>query len=146
MSNVQLAYLFAKIINEGDMARFDELLHPDYVNHNRYAAPGPDGVKQLFASFLRAMPDLTVTVHDALAVDDKVVGRYTYAGTFENALMGNEPTGNVLTMTSIDIWRAQDGRFVEHWDEINSLEFFVGLGAVVPPSSNPPPTIPGMSR
>ena len=36
-------------------------------------------------------------------------------------------------MTSIDIWRVEDDRFVEHWDEINSLELFVQLGAVAPP-------------
>jgi predicted SnoaL-like aldol condensation-catalyzing enzyme len=38
-----------------------------------------------------------------------------------------------VTTTSIDIWRVQDGRLIEHWDEINSLELFVQLGAVAAP-------------
>ena len=38
-------------------------------------------------------------------------------------------------MTSIDIWRVKDGRFVEHWDEINSLELFVQFGAVAAQAS-----------
>lgn len=76
------------------------------------------------------MPDLEVTVHDAFAAGDRVVGRYSYTGTFTGPLLGNAPTGERVRMTSIDIWRVEDGRFVEHWDEINSLELFVQLGAV----------------
>ena len=87
------------------------------------------------AGFLQAMPDLEVTVHDAFAAGDRVVGRYSYTGTFTGPLLGNAPTGQRVTMTSIDIWRVEDGRFVEHWDEINSLELFVQLGAVAAPGS-----------
>jgi predicted SnoaL-like aldol condensation-catalyzing enzyme len=35
-------------------------------------------------------------------------------------------------MRSIDIWRVQDGRFAEHWDEINAMEMFQQIG-VLPP-------------
>jgi len=33
-------------------------------------------------------------------------------------------------MHSIDIWRVRDGRLQEHWDELNTLEFFQQIGAV----------------
>jgi predicted pyridoxine 5'-phosphate oxidase superfamily flavin-nucleotide-binding protein len=32
-------------------------------------------------------------------------------------------------LRSIDIWRVQDGKFVEHWDELNLLEVFQQMGA-----------------
>jgi predicted SnoaL-like aldol condensation-catalyzing enzyme len=35
-------------------------------------------------------------------------------------------------MRSIDIWRVEDGRFVEHWDELNALDIFSQVGAVPP--------------
>ena len=133
MSDLTLAYDFADIINAGEIERFDDLLHPGYVNHNRYAGPGREGSKAVFSAFLEAMPDLAVTVHDALVAGDRVVGRYSYTGTFTGPLLGNAPTGEPVTMTSIDIWRVEDGRFAEHWDEINSLELFVQLGAVAAP-------------
>lgn len=133
MSNLTLAHDFAEIINAKEIERFDDLLHPDYINHNRYAAPGREGSKGIFYGLVEALPDMTVTVHDALAVGDRVVGRYSYTGTFTNPLFGNAPTGEQVTMTTIDIWQVQDGRFIEHWDEINSLELFVQLGAVTPP-------------
>src|SRR6266478_5906582 len=34
-----------------------------------------------------------------------------------------------IQMRSIDIWRVKDGKFVEHWDELNLLEVFQKLGA-----------------
>jgi predicted SnoaL-like aldol condensation-catalyzing enzyme len=48
--------------------------------------------------------------------------------------MGEPPTGRPVEMRSIDIWRVRDGRAVEHWDELNTLETFVqlGLAAAVP--------------
>lgn len=34
---------------------------------------------------------------------------------------------------SVDIWRVEDGKFVEHWDELNTLDVFIQIGAVSPP-------------
>ncbi len=131
-----LAHRFAEVLNGGDVERLDELVDDDYVNHNRYAGPGRQGVKDVFAALLAALPDLTVTVEDAFAAagGDRVAARITYRGTFTAPYMGLEPTGQPVTMTTIDLWRVDDGRFVEHWDELNSLELFVQLGAVEPPA------------
>ena len=35
-------------------------------------------------------------------------------------------------MRSIDIWRTENGRFVEHWDELNYLELFQQMGVIAP--------------
>ena len=35
-----------------------------------------------------------------------------------------------VTIRSIDIWRVEGGRFVEHWDELNLLEVFQQMGAI----------------
>jgi len=44
--------------------------------------------------------------------------------------MGLPPSGRPVEMRSIDIWRVADGLFVEHWDELNTLEFFQQIGAL----------------
>ncbi len=127
-----LAYRFAESLNGGDIDLFDAFITDDYVNHNAFVAPGRSGVKAFFAGFLAAFPDLHVTVEDARADGDTVVGRYTYRGTHQGTFLGIPATGAALTMRSIDIWRVRDGLFVEHWDEINTLEVFQQLG-VIPP-------------
>ena len=41
-SNRELAERFAQTLTDHDLAGFAELLHPDYVNHNRFAQPGKE--------------------------------------------------------------------------------------------------------
>ena len=52
----------------------------------------------------------------------------THTGNF----LGYPATGNAFAMRSIDIWRVEDGRFVEQWDELNTLDIFSQVGAVPP--------------
>jgi predicted ester cyclase len=59
-----------------------------------------------------------------------VVGRFVYRGTQSGELMGLPATGRKIEMRSIDIWRVADGMFVEHWDELNTLEVFQQIGAL----------------
>ena len=40
------------------------------------------------------------------------------------------PTGNPIEMRSIDIWRTENGEFVEHWDELNLLDLFQQTGMI----------------
>lgn len=135
------AHRFAEILNAGDLAAFDALVAPGYVNHNPFAPPGPDGVKATFGAFLAAFSDFHVAVEDVVVAGDRVVGRYTYTGVHTGPFFGYAPTGRRVTMRSIDVWRVgPDGRFVEHWDELNTLDFFQQIGAAVlraPPHAAP---------
>lgn len=127
-----LAASFAESLNSGDVESFDAYIAEDYVQHNPFVAPGRAGVKAFFAAFLAAFPDLRVTVEDARVDGDTVIGRYTYRGTHTGTFLGIAATGKAITMRSIDIWRVRDGLFIEHWDELNTLEVFQQLG-VIPP-------------
>lgn len=129
---LKVAYSYAQTLNSGDIDQFDAFIADDYVNHNSFVAPGRAGVKQFFADFLRAFPDLQVTVEDVHVDGDTVIGRYTYHGTHQGTFLGILATNQPITMRSIDIWRVRDGLCVEHWDELNTLEVFQQLG-VIPP-------------
>jgi predicted SnoaL-like aldol condensation-catalyzing enzyme len=130
MSNTDLAYLFAQSLTERDEAGYASLLDPDYVNHNTFAAPGKAGsVDVFFQGFVPALPDFRVTVEDVFEDGDTLIGRFKYSGTFTNPLMGYAPTGRPVEMRSIDIWKVKDGLLTEHWDELNTLEVFIQMGA-----------------
>lgn len=131
---VKLGYLFAEIVSSHDLSRFDEILAPGYVNHNAFAEPGPEGVKKAFAAIITGVPDLKVFAEDVFMSADgtRVVGRYRYEGTHTGSFFGYPATSNAFSMRSIDIWRVSDGRFIEHWDELNTLDIFSQVGAVPP--------------
>ena len=130
--HVKLGHLFAEIVSGHDMTRFDKIVAPGYVNHNPFAEPGLEGVKKVFGAIIAGVPDLKVFVEDVFVSADgtRVVGRYRYEGTHTRNFLGHPPTGGAFAMRSIDIWRVEDGRFVEHWDELNTLDIFSQVGAV----------------
>ncbi len=132
---VKLGYLFAEIMSSHDLSRLDEIKSPDYVNHNPFAEPGLEGSKKVLGAIIAGVPDLKVTAEDVFVSADgtRVVGRYRYEGTHTGNLLGYAGTGNAFAMRSIDIWRVENGRFVEHWDELNTLDVFIQMGAVSPP-------------
>jgi steroid delta-isomerase-like uncharacterized protein len=132
---IKLGHLFAEIASSHDVSRFDEIVAPDYVNHNAFAEPGLEGVKKVFAGIRAGVPDLKVFADDVFVSADgsRVVGRYRYEGTHTGNFLGYPATGNAFAMRSIDIWRVENGRFVEHWDELNTLDVFIQMGAVSPP-------------
>ncbi|WP_367189702.1 ester cyclase [Burkholderia sp. Ed8] len=131
----RLGYLFAEIMSSHDVSRLDEIKAPNYVNHNAFAEPGREGSKKVLGAIIAGVPDLKVTAEDVFVSADgsRVAGRYRYEGTHTGNLLGYPATGRPFVMRSIDIWRVEHGRFVEHWDELNTLEVFIQIGAVQPP-------------
>ncbi len=119
----------------GDEAALEELLAPDFVDHDALPgqSPGREGHKQILAAFRSAFPDLQVATEDIIAEGDKVVSRWTARGTHQGELMGIAPTGKEVTIKGIDVLRIAEGRIVERWAESNDLEMMQQLGAIPEP-------------
>jgi steroid delta-isomerase-like uncharacterized protein len=127
---IDLAYLFADIMNSHDASRFAELVSENYVNHNPWVAPGRAGVVAFMGHWFETLSGTRVVVEDAFATGDRVVGRYTYRARHTGPFVGVPASGAEITMRSIDIWRFKNDRFVEHWDELNLLEVMQQMGAI----------------
>jgi steroid delta-isomerase-like uncharacterized protein len=126
----RLAERFAETIAAHDLDAFATLLHPDYVNHNRYADPGKAGSVAIFGAYLAAFDDFRVEVDDIIDAGATVVGRYTYRGRHTGTFLGVPASGAEVEQHSIDIWRVREDLLAEHWDELNLLELFRQMGAV----------------
>lgn len=59
-----LAEGFAQTLTDHHLTAFADLLHADYVNHNRHAQPGKEGSVGISAEFLSAFEDFRVEVDD----------------------------------------------------------------------------------
>jgi steroid delta-isomerase-like uncharacterized protein len=132
MNNTEqrLAEAFVRMLNSHNPDLVDSFLATDYRNHNFIVDDGREANRQFWASFFKALPDLTATMEDLVISGDRVVGRFVYRGTHLGEFMGIPASGRPVEMRSIDIWRVADGLFVEHWDELNTLEFFQQLGVL----------------
>ena len=72
-------------IDRGNLDAIDELLAPDYVDHNP-AIPGlpagREGVRQINRTLVAAFPDVVHTIEEQLAEGDKVMTRVRTRATF----------------------------------------------------------------
>jgi predicted SnoaL-like aldol condensation-catalyzing enzyme len=64
---------FQRLLNEGDVFVCDELLAPEYVDHDAPpdTLPGPESTKAFVTTFLDAYPDLHVRGVDIVAETNK---------------------------------------------------------------------------
>jgi steroid delta-isomerase-like uncharacterized protein len=132
-----LAETYVVMLNTHDPDLVDRFVAEDYRNHNAFVADGREANRQFWAAFFTALPDLSATMEDLVISGDRVVGRFVYRGTHTGELMGIPASGNQVEMRSIDIWRVEDGMFVEHWDELNLMEMFQQMGALPPLGARP---------
>ncbi|MFE5593491.1 ester cyclase [Streptomyces sp. NPDC056549] len=132
MSQQTVAHAFAALMNGHDPDAVDGFVSEGYVNHNPYVEDGREANRAFWRRWFAAFPDTRVTLDDVVAAGDRVVGRFTYRATHVGSLLGEEPTGRPVEMRSLDIWRVEDGMAVEHWDELNTVEFFTQLGLLAP--------------
>lgn len=120
--NTDFARALADVLNTREFDRFDRMFAADFINHNELPGPGRDGFKQFWAGMVAGLPDLHVTLEDALASGDEVTARYTVRGTHQGTFLGLQPTGRTIEMKTMEIWRFENDLVVEHWDSVNTLE------------------------
>jgi len=127
-----LAERYVQMLNNHNPDAVDGFVAVDYINHNAFVEDGREGNRTFWAGFFTAIPDVVGIMEDLVVAGDRVVGRFTYRGKHTGPFYGVPGTGNSIEMRSIDIWRVENGEFVEHWDELNLLDVFQAIG-VIPP-------------
>ena len=117
--------LHRDLLGSRDLATVDELFAEDFVSHTMPPGlpAGREGVKQFFAMFADALPDVDVRIEETVVEGDRAAVVTTTTGTHEGELLGVRPTGRRVAVTGIDWVRVADGRIVEH----RGLTDIVGL-------------------
>lgn len=114
----------AEAVNKGNLELVDEIFASDYVRHDPSGLLGDVGreeYKQVFANLRRAFPDAHWTMEDLLADGDKVIARWTFAGTHKGQFYNISPSGKKVTYPIIAIYRIADGKIAEDWHIFHAL-------------------------
>jgi steroid delta-isomerase-like uncharacterized protein len=125
-----------EIFNRGNMSLADEVMTPDFVEHEQLPPgipSGREGVKVLASMMRSAFPDFKATIEDIIAEGDKVVIRMTWSGTHKGEFMGIPATGKRVSIGVIDILRMDGGKCVEHWGQMDSMGMMQQIGAIPAP-------------
>ncbi len=121
-----------EVFNKKNLAAIDEFIAPNHVDHTlpAFLPSTREGSKQAIGMYLKAFPDLHLTVEDMIAEGDKVVTRFTSRGTQKGTFMGIPPTGKQVTVSSIVIARIAGGKSVEQWGLDDQLGMLQQLGVI----------------
>jgi predicted ester cyclase len=120
-----------EIYANGDLALADELVHPDFVDHESAHGEqpiGPDSVRQTVKHLHGMFGELRFELEDEIAEGDRVVQLVTMSGRHTGPLMGREPTGRPFAVRHVYIWRIADGKIVDHWGSRDDLGLLGQLG------------------
>jgi predicted ester cyclase len=123
----------ARLFTDGDVSVLDELVAPDYVDHDPpFGGTGTVEGWRAIATMIRdAFPDWHSYLHALYADGEIVVERFTASGTHTGVIFGVAPSGTVCALPGINIFRVRDGRIVERWGRVDELGMLRQLGVVL---------------
>jgi predicted ester cyclase len=111
------------------------VLAPDFVGHDLPPGlpPGPEGLILFRMKVNEVFPDQKMVVEDLMAVDDRVIARFTLTQTHQGEYMGIAATGKPVTLELIEIDRMTNGKIAERWAKLDFLSLLRQLGATQVP-------------
>ncbi|HEY5489095.1 MAG TPA: ester cyclase [Candidatus Limnocylindrales bacterium] len=100
----------------------DELVADDFVSHNWPSDPdSKTALKAATERLGQGLADISFSVDDLIAEDDRVVARLTARARQVGPFMGLPASGRSYEIGEIHIFRLRDGKLVEHWYEMDAM-------------------------
>ena len=123
-------------LGKGNIEKGFEVCAPDY----RLYFPSNTGTPltkeqnlEIALQTFQAFPDTVYEIKDIVAVDDKVIVRGVDIATHTQEFQGFPPTGKKLEVSWLIIFRFEEGKIVEAWQEFDSLGWMQQLGYELKP-------------
>ena len=103
--------MIERVFNRGELELVDELVHPDFFDHQAPAsrAVGPVGLRTTVRLLREAFTGFRIEPTDVIAAQGKVVVRASASGRHVG------PRGEEWLRQQFHIFRVADGRVIEHW-------------------------------
>jgi steroid delta-isomerase-like uncharacterized protein len=122
--------------SKGDFETYKELLAPDYACYFPSRSTKPMSLEETIEirkMLQKAFPDISWSMEELIATEDKVIMRVIERGTHKGEYMGIPATGNKYENSGISITRIENGKVVEQWEELDLLGLMQQLGMELKP-------------
>lgn len=114
-----------EVWNEQNSDAIDEMYTEDVVVHNPSRLDTVRGRKSYQAyvtAFHAVFPDLELTIETVTITPEKAVVRLTGRGTLESEFRDEEPTGEVIDLVGVQVYRVSDDKIAERWGTLLARE------------------------
>jgi hypothetical protein len=98
------------MFNTGDLGRLDEVVDPQYLDHQGLRGRpmcGPDGFATVVRAARSGYERLDVRIDDVIQGDDRAAARLSWRGV--------RASGESVSRETLEIVRTERGRAIEHW-------------------------------
>jgi len=122
--NKALVRRFLEAHAGGDLDTVDEMLAPDFVDHNLIPGqqPGREGYLRSFTEFHSAYSNTRYVIEKQLAEGEEVVTTFAVSATHDRGeWMGLLPTGKQFEALLILVHRIVGGKIAEEWTQGSRL-------------------------
>jgi len=129
--NKELVKRMYEAFNTGDFEAYKEVVAPEYAWYFPSRSNKPVSREETieFVKMLRnAFPDITYSIEELIAVEDRVISRFIVRGTHEGEFQGFHATGNKIESGGIVMTRIANGKIVEDKEELEIQDFIQQLG------------------
>jgi steroid delta-isomerase-like uncharacterized protein len=129
-----------RLVDEGWNGRrleaFDELLAPDFVNHDPYGPAVTDlaSFKMFVQRIWNAFPDFRVDVTEMVGEGDTVAKCWVSQGTQAGQFAFVPPTGRYIKFTGISVYHLADGKVASMIWSYDMLGTLQQMGAIPAPA------------
>src|SRR5262249_16905938 len=130
--NREVVRSFVDAWNTRDLLRFDDLMAEScrLTVGSAEVSCSPFATRAIVERWLAAFPDYRFELLDVIAEGDRAVARMPFSGTHWGPILGIEATGRSVHVSEIVIFRIEDGKIVEAWEEYDEISLRRQLGAV----------------
>lgn len=125
----QTALRLYELLNTGRVEEIGGLVTDDYRENDPLPGQGTgrEGALDRFSTIVGALAP-HFTIDDVIAEGDKVVVRWTNAGSHVGEFAGIPATGGTFSIAGIDIYRVEGDLLAEHWHVVDQLSMLGQLG------------------
>lgn len=137
-ANKALVMRYFGAVESGDLEAVKEIFSPDCILHHTTGQDWSlektiETVKKQNEQSKVMFPDVTFINEDTIVNGDKAVLMFTFKGTHKGDVEGIPATGNAVEGRSITIFRFENGKIAEGWQESNVLRLYQQLGFELKP-------------
>jgi predicted ester cyclase len=116
-----------EVFNNHDVVAIDNYIAANLTDG---AGKTPESFKKSLTALFSGFPDLHVKIEHILAENDFVLVFLIFSGTHKGQFEGMQPTNKPVKIRSADLYRIENGKIVEHWDVVDSLDLLKQTGAI----------------
>jgi steroid delta-isomerase-like uncharacterized protein len=130
---------FEQVWNQRNYNVVNQLAHPNarawgFTEHPGQVTTIAD-FKPFWEKFLKAFPDLHITVDDVIAEGDKTCTRITAKGRHTGQGLGIPPTGRPINISALILVEWRDGKIHQAWNEFDAYGMMQQLAGPPAPAA-----------